>query len=138
MNDALEPPEHGDESADESPDPTEGEGAARADELADDPAADRPPTAYEHMLVRLAGDLVARCAAWMAKKFRRIIHARGVMTVADLQSIGMIALYRAARTFREEYNRDFVNYAQHRVRFAMLDAIDDLLFDDRVKRAGIQ
>jgi RNA polymerase sigma factor (sigma-70 family) len=136
MNDALVPPDHGDESADESPDPTEGEGAARADELA--PDADRPPTVYEHMLVRHAGDVVGRCAAWTAKQFPTIVHEHGVMTVADLQSIGMIALYRAARAFREEYNRDFAIYAKHIVRFAMLNAIDDLLFEDRVKRAGIQ
>jgi RNA polymerase sigma factor (sigma-70 family) len=111
-----------------------------ADEPANDAAREpeAPPTAYEHVLVRHAGDVVAREAKKLAKKFPRLIHDEGLMSIGDLMSIGQVALYRAARLFSDDYNSDFKSYGRHYARFAMLDVVDDLLFEERVKRAAAQ
>jgi RNA polymerase sigma factor FliA len=97
---------------------------------------DRPPTAYEHLLVRNAGRVVVRCAHELARKFPRIIREDGLMSLGDLAALGQGALYRAARVFDEKENPEFEAYARYYVRGAMLDAIDDLLFEERVKRAA--
>jgi RNA polymerase sigma factor (sigma-70 family) len=95
-----------------------------------------PPTAYEQLLVRNAGQVVVRCAHQLARKFPRLIREDGLMSVGDLVAVGQDALYRAARVFDEKENPEFEAFARYSVRGAMLDAIDDLLFEERVKRAA--
>jgi RNA polymerase sigma factor (sigma-70 family) len=51
-------------------------------------------------------------------------------------SVGQVALYRAARAFRDDYNSDFASFARHRVRGAMLESLDGLFFEERVKLAA--
>jgi RNA polymerase sigma factor (sigma-70 family) len=102
--------------------------------MSDDPQG--PPTEYEQMLVREAGHVVEACARRMAKRFHRFIRDDGVMTQGDLLSIGHEALFHAARAFDGGYNRDFVCFARHIVRYRMLDAVGDLLFHERIDRAA--
>src|SRR5262249_1439871 len=102
------------------------------------PEVEAPPTVYEQLLVRHAGDVVTREATRLARKFPRLVHDDGLLTLGDLKSIGGVALYRAARAFRDDYNSDFKSYARHGVRRAMLESIDGLLFEERVKRAAAQ
>jgi RNA polymerase sigma factor (sigma-70 family) len=80
--------------------------------------------------------VVAPCAKRLARKFPRLIRAGGLLTPEDLHSIGQEALLRAARAYDAKKARDFVTYAKHVVRYRMLDAIDHLLFEERVKRAA--
>jgi RNA polymerase sigma factor (sigma-70 family) len=105
---------------------------------ADDPGPDRPLTAYEHELVReKAGNVVARVARQVAKKFRSLVRGGGLMTLDDLCSVGHVALYRAARVYDEARNPEFAAFAQFYVHGAMVNAIDDLLFEGRVQRAAV-
>jgi RNA polymerase sigma factor (sigma-70 family) len=97
---------------------------------------DRSPTPYEHLLVRNAGQVVVRCAHQLARKFPRIVREDGLMAVGDLIALGQGALYRAARVFDEKENPEFEAFARYYVRGAMLNAIDDLLFEERVKHAA--
>jgi RNA polymerase sigma factor (sigma-70 family) len=99
-------------------------------------APQAPLTEYEHALVREAWDVVEPCAARVAKKFRRFVRADGMMTPEDLVSIGWEALVQAARAYDEKYNREFVCFGRHIVRFRMLDAVGDLIFHGRLNRAA--
>ncbi len=101
-----------------------------------EPEADAPATVYELMLVRSAGHVVVRRAKSIARKFPRLIRDDGFMSCEDLEQIGTMALFRAARAYRKEENTEFPAYAKFYVRGAMLDALDDLLFEERVKRAA--
>jgi RNA polymerase sigma factor (sigma-70 family) len=107
-----------------------------ADEPAGEPAPEPPPTDYERMLVREAGDVVVRRARRVARKFPRVVHKNGLMTIGDLLGIGHQALYRAARAYREGVNPNFPAFAVYYVHGAMIDALDDLVFEERVKRAA--
>lgn len=107
-----------------------------ADEPAGEPAPEAPPTAYERVLVGEAGDVVVRRAMRIARKFPRVVHKNGLMTMGDLVGIGHQALYRAARAYREGVNPNFPAFALYYVHGAMLDALDDLVFEERVKRAA--
>jgi RNA polymerase sigma factor (sigma-70 family) len=111
------------------------DGGAR-DEHSD--ARDLPPTAYEHLLVRSAGNVVERCAHELARKFPRLIREDGLMSVGDLIALGHSALYPAARVFDEKENPEFRAFARYYVRGAMLDALDNLLFEERVKQAALR
>ena len=105
----------------------------------DDGAEGEPegtPTEYEHMLVSEVGDVVGRLAGWIAKKFPRHVRKNGLMTQGDFLAIGHQALYRGARAYRDKENPDWPAFAKLYVRGAMLDAIDDLLFQERIKKAG--
>jgi RNA polymerase sigma factor (sigma-70 family) len=88
------------------------------------------------LLVRSAGDVVVRCARQLARKFPRVIREDGLMSVGDLIALGHGALYRAARVFDERENLEFNAFARYYVRGAVLNALDDLLFEERVKRAA--
>lgn len=108
------------------------------EDLADGSArgAEAPPTSYERMLVREAGDVVVRRAKRVARKFPRVVHDNGLLTLGDLVGIGHQALYRAARAYREGVNPSFPAFAAFYLHGAMIDALDDLLFEERVKQAA--
>ena len=126
------------------PDPSTGPSKPDVDALApsDDAVepeeldADAPATVYELMLARSAGHVVKRCARSIARKFPRLIRDSGLMSIEDLQQMGALALLRAARNYRAEENPEFPAYAHFYVRGAMLDALGDLLFEERVKHAA--
>ncbi len=59
-----------------------------------------------------------------------------MMQFGDLYNIGYMALYRAARAYDEAKNPKFSAFARYYVRGAMLDALDDLRFQERVNRTG--
>lgn len=110
----------------------------------EDPANDTqravpPPTPLEHTLVRLAIDrrVVPTLARQVARQFPRQVNPHGLQTVGDLENIGMMALYHVAREYREDYN-DFPAFARGRVRGAMLDAITELFYQERLKFLAIQ
>jgi RNA polymerase sigma factor (sigma-70 family) len=111
-------------------------GEAMDDGPAGKPAKEAPPTAAERKLVSEAGDVVVRRARRIARKFPRIVHEKGFMSLGDLIGIGHQALYRAARAYRESVNPNFPAFAGYYVNGAMLDALDDLVFEERVKRAA--
>ena len=106
------------------------------DQRPGEPAPEAPPTAYERMLVAEAGEVVVRRAMRIARKFPRVVHKNGVMTLGDLVGIGHQALYRAARAYAEGVNPSFPAFASFYVHGAMIDALDDLLFEERVKQAA--
>lgn len=112
--------------------------AAPASGRGDVDACDRQPTAREHALVCHAMHVVERCARRVARQFPRVVRPGGLVTIEDLCSIGKVALYPLARRFKEEFNNDFADYAACRARFAMLDALGDLMFQERLKRATEQ
>jgi RNA polymerase sigma factor (sigma-70 family) len=111
-----------------------------ADEPAGEPEAEAPPTAYERKLVRESAEVVAKCARRVRRQFPRIVHQggqrEGLLTPGDLLAIGHQALYRAARVYNETEYPVFAAFAMFYVRRAMLDELDELLFQERVKRAG--
>ncbi len=108
----------------------------RADEPSEASEPEPPPTVYEQMLVREeAGNVVAEQARKVLNKFPLVVHDRGVMDLGDLHAIGQVALYRAARAYDDKLNPDFAAFARYYVRGAMLNAIDAVLFEDRVTRA---
>ena len=120
MSDAVDPPEDGDEAGDATPNP--------------EPVP--LPTDYERLLVREAGGVVLSCAAWYARKFKVVVNRHGLISHGDLMGIGHEALYRAARVYDEKENPNFAAFARFYVRGAMLNAIDDLFFEDRIKRTA--
>jgi RNA polymerase sigma factor (sigma-70 family) len=102
-------------------------------------AAEAPPTIRELGLAREARHLVPSWAKLLAKKFPRILRDDGLLTFEDLVQLGEEALLRAARAHRVTENPEkFTDYARYHVRGAMLDAIDELLFEERVKRAAMK
>ena len=58
------------------------------------------------------------------------------MELSDLTALGHVALYRAAHHHDVNINPEFRTYAFFYVRGAMLNAVDDLLFEERIKRAA--
>ena len=100
--------------------------------------AEAPPTVYELQLARDSRDVVVRCATRVAKKFHRLVRKDGLLSVEDLHQLGELALLRAARAYRATENPQFAAFALYYVRGAMLDAIDDLFFEERVKRAAFK
>jgi RNA polymerase sigma factor (sigma-70 family) len=128
MNDLVRPPDEGDDA----------ERVDHADDATRAPERPPPPTAYEHLLVRTTGDVVVRSANWCARKFPNFVHDHGVMSKGDLMALGIEALYRAARVYSEKENPEFAAFARFYVRGAMLNAIDDLFFEERIKRAAAQ
>jgi RNA polymerase sigma factor (sigma-70 family) len=74
----------------------------------------------------------------VAKTFPRLVRKDGLMDPRELLAIGHEAAYRAARIYDEALNPDFVAFASYYVSGAMLDALDDLLFQERVKRASFK
>jgi RNA polymerase sigma factor (sigma-70 family) len=102
----------------------------------DGASVDEPPTPYEHLLVAEAGDVVGRWASWIARKFPRHVRKNGLMSQGDFEAIGHQALYRAARVYHEDQNPEFSAFASCYVRGAMLDAIDDLHFHERMSHAA--
>jgi RNA polymerase sigma factor (sigma-70 family) len=116
--------------APEPPDDVDG-GVDRAE-------VEAPPTDYERLLVCGIGDVIAQCARKTAREFPRHVSPRGLMSFEDLLSIGHGALYRAARVFDEKRSPEFAAFARYYVRGAMLDALDDLLFQERITRAAAQ
>ncbi len=80
--------------------------------------------------------MVARSAKQLAKKFPRIVNDHGLMTIDDLCGIGQTALYRAARAYNKNENPEFAAFARYYVRGAMLNALDALLFEERVQWAA--
>jgi RNA polymerase sigma factor (sigma-70 family) len=103
---------------------------------ADGVAVERPVTIAELELARRAAHVVEPCARRVAKTFPRLVHANGLLTREDLVAVGQEALLGAARAFNPKKSRDFVAFARHIVRYRMLDATQDLLFEERVKRAA--
>jgi RNA polymerase sigma factor (sigma-70 family) len=101
-----------------------------------EPGPEAPPTAYERLLVREAGSVVETEARRIARAFHRIVRPNGVLTLGDLLAIGHAALYRAARAYDKDENPKFGAFARYRVRGALLDALDDLLFEERIKVAA--
>jgi RNA polymerase sigma factor for flagellar operon FliA len=93
------------------------------------PAPELVLTIREHTLVRSALRVVKREAERVAKRFETIFKPE------DLLAVGTIELYQAARDFNPEYNDVFADYAFRRVRCAMLKAVDEELYQDRVRRA---
>ena len=102
----------------------------------DDPAGDRPATVSELKLARDAAHVIKPCARRVAKMFPRLIRDNGLFTMGDLLAIGHVAILRAARAYDEKKSNDFVAFARYVVRYRMLDAIQELLFQERVKRAA--
>ncbi|MFT3770155.1 MAG: sigma-70 family RNA polymerase sigma factor [Minicystis sp.] len=73
--------------------------------------------------------VVDRAAKRVAARFRRFVDPN------DLLAVGTIELYKAARDFRPEYNHAFADYAFRRVRCAMIKAVGEELYQERVRRA---
>jgi RNA polymerase sigma factor (sigma-70 family) len=93
------------------------------------PAAEPVLTVAQHTLVRHAMDVVERAAKRVSKRFRRFVKAE------DLLAVGWFELRAAAIDFDESYSHDFAVYAYHRVCCAMVKAVGEELFQDRVRRA---
>src|SRR5262249_8788011 len=91
-----------------------------------------PPTPREQALVRRALHVVDRCATNVSRTFHGLAKPR------ELQAVGTFALYRAARTYRDELKVEFVDYAFRRVRDAMLKAVRAETFQARIRRAAIR
>jgi len=104
----------------------------------DEAAAAAPPTVAELKLAREARPVVLQCAKRFAGKFPRLVRNDGLLGFDDLLQLGELALLRAARAYRADENPEFSAFARYYVRGAMLDAIDDLLFEERVKRAALK
>jgi len=100
-----------------------------------------PPTRLvpvrEQTLVRSAEHILPGVARDVAKKFPRFVSKHGLLSATDLVSIGQEALYSAAHSFRDEFSHDFADFARRRVRGAMLDALDDLRYEQRIGRAAL-
>lgn len=103
-----------------------------------DREAEAPPTVFELQLARDGRHVVAQCAKQLAKKFSLVVRDDGLLTVGDLHQIGELALLRAARAFKATENPKFPAYARYYVRGAMIDAIDELYFEERVKCAALK
>ncbi len=90
-----------------------------------------PPvlTIAEHTLVRSALHVVDRAAKQVARRFARFVEAE------DLLGVGTIELYAAARDFDPAYNHAFADYAQRRVRCAMVKSVGAELYQDRIRRS---
>jgi RNA polymerase sigma factor for flagellar operon FliA len=90
------------------------------------------PSVREQTLVRAALHVVERAAGELEKAFP------GRVRAPELLAVGTFALYRAASAFDEELSHDFRDYAYHRTRFAMLDALRLETKNDRRLRAAMK
>lgn len=105
------------------------------DEPADgeEPAPEPDPkpvlTIRQHTLVRDALHVVERAARRVAKRFQRFFKPE------DLLGVGTIELYKAVQDFKPEYNTDFADYAYWRVRCAMVKAVGEEIYQERIRRA---
>jgi RNA polymerase sigma factor (sigma-70 family) len=76
--------------------------------------------------------VVERVALWVSRRFHGLVKPR------ELLAVGTFGLYTAARTYPDDCNDDFEDYAYRRVRDAMLKAVRAELFEHRVKIAAIR
>lgn len=93
---------------------------------------DSQPSALERTRVKHALHVVEREATKLELRFPGRADARA------LYAVGTFALYRAARRFRDELSRDFVDYARRCVRGAMLDSLRLEKKEERRKRAAVK
>jgi RNA polymerase sigma factor (sigma-70 family) len=95
-------------------------------------ASERMPlTPEEELRVRTGLSLVKRCAEEVAGGYQRYV------TWQELMAVGLFALRRAARLFRDEAYSDFPVYARHSIRGRMIDAVrrDHFSYSERIERA---
>ncbi len=115
--------------------PNDGEVDVDAATLESEVDVEPPPTDYERLLIEQAGDVVGSCARRIASSFPRHVGQGAVMQFGDIYNIGHIALYHAARAYDPAKNPNFPAFARYYVHGAMLSALDDLFFQERVDRA---
>jgi RNA polymerase sigma factor (sigma-70 family) len=95
---------------------------------APEPEPEPPLTAEQERRVRASPPLVKRAAARVARRFKRFVEP------PQLWAIGTLEMYRAVRAFKPEFNHEFEDYAERRMRWAMVKAIGEELFQDRIRR----